>query len=350
LYLEGAQIFYLFAARVVLDHARRESFAIEQYVVFLQEEMEGDNDRLRRAVDELVPEGVAGKLLTNARRLAKWSGAAPRLHPAWSTSFCTATEETPFLVIQFSSAEGDATQSIAAYKAAVSRVDAALLLASSSDSLFRCLIQVVKADHDTIVLIATRRSDEKDDYDEVRSSDLLRFVAQLRAYRPLLLHCSHSSDARRSPRSLTAALSSPLMEWRVVLSSGPLMGSVVGTSSLSFEFYGAPLSRAMYLCRHVMEWGSVFATDRFLHLASLHRSRSSSTAAASKLGGKPPSTDRSAPPHSAAVSAASESRSQLLRTLPILPIRMCTHSAKLRGSFLPPDALSVYRSLVDSLV
>jgi hypothetical protein len=194
-----------------------------------------------------------------------------------------------------------------------------LAYAASASCPFRQQLQVVKADDDKVMFTAVRWSDDRDDYDEIRSHDVLAFSVDVaraieryldRRYRRVprpsktrhdLSASGRSASSRHvgrvmsvrggladatqqaiasgssrqlgvpvAPAEIDAAAAdearhhpahSSAPAFRVVAATGPLMGSVVGVSSLSFEYYGAWVSRAMGLLSDV-EWGSIVATER----------------------------------------------------------------------------------------
>ncbi|CUG93586.1 transmembrane protein, putative [Bodo saltans] len=389
-----AHIVYSYLMQWMMEHSRRESFALERHVGILKEEQERDFQDLLKTLTDMVPRGVAGNLVRRAKQ---------RL----STSFCTATEETPFLLIQLrddgtgnkvgpsvkvgahepsyasgtiesmqlnappsivgrlgsgSSAEVGAAVGLVRVGSAgvvTNRAIAAQLLevvqmeghearaeqralatlqlvqfvleyAASAACPFQKQLQVVKADHDTIrshdVLAfsvdvakavegyldkryrrvpaphgnkpirspgetsertlghpednAPRRM--KADVARSLSRDAGSLTLRLANFNEDNVNCVTTSHRTRGgEKNIADATMMPrnnyVPAFRVVAATGPLMGSVVGVTSLSFEYYGAWVGRAMGLLGDV-EWGSIVATERvynfhrlFVEAASLGR-------------------------------------------------------------------------------
>lgn len=176
--------------------------------------------------------------------------------------------DCPFLAARRQSVSGQPSPpgcDAEAYAAMSARIQSVLEAASGATSNFRDAVQTVKADYDTVMFVATKLADDKDDFDEVRADWMMTFAVHLAEG---VLSSSSSSAGRERANA----------DFRILVGSGPLMGAVVGSSSaLAFEYFGSWAIRGMRVLE-LLEWGSVAATERSYELHRLLVSRDSSEA------------------------------------------------------------------------
>ncbi|CUG90711.1 transmembrane protein, putative, partial [Bodo saltans] len=245
LFLEAVFVVVAFAYRLIVDINQRNTFAAAKQLELLKEEIAGDYQRLHDALEVTIPEGIAGRLVTKARNRSEHIAVKQRVHPIWSTSFGTSTDETPFVVVELASdvelgdvscareleptvltAHGalDAANAQAdAPAAALLHIKAKMDMVTSLNALckrgFEGRVQCMKATDNVILFCATPSQRAKSGPskgrllppDEQRASDVLSFA--VRATRIL-----------RAQQHASVAGGGVAVHHRVVVGSGYLMG------------------------------------------------------------------------------------------------------------------------------
>ncbi|CUG90707.1 Hypothetical protein, putative, partial [Bodo saltans] len=210
-----------------------------------------------------------------------------RVHPIWSTSFGTSTDETPFVVVELATCTNakdvaplhDAATIEDASVSVLSHIKAKMDMVTSLNALnalckrgFEGRVQCMKATDNVILFCATPSQRAKSGPskgrllppDEQRASDVLSFA--VRATRIL-----------RAQQHASVAGGGVAVHHRVVVGSGYLMGAVVGRVGVSFDYYGSSMARALKLLE-LLDWGSVAATKRLVFLHRLDKAMLSTSA------------------------------------------------------------------------
>lgn len=263
IFIESIGSIYTLVYRLLIDYASRTQFALEKQAEFLRQDLEKDFLRLESALAQTVPEGIAGRLVRNARRRNEAATHRRRVHPLWSTSFGTSTEEVPFVLVKvdyasiLSMGEVSALESVSRLLSLIAAVGCAC-----DAPRWKKRIRLVKVSQDTLMLCAPAPpSTSANGEDEQRASDSLAFALfELpRVFQEECLEWGKSTYEASPVGGLSR------VAWKAVAGSGYLTGAAIGRLGVTFEYYGSAVAAAAGLLDQ-LPWNSLAVTSKVVHL------------------------------------------------------------------------------------
>lgn len=251
------------------QYVDRQGFIAAAKLEILRQETCENYSQLETVIGHLMPPSVAAELVQRYRHrhedddpskrrtllapsadnddahTIQGGGGLQQLHPDHNTDFSTNTRETVFGIIELQCRKDVATDSRARLQH----------LLCAQKLIEQCItgspLEVVKATLTCVVLTARRIHCES----EVQSYQLCCLANRV-------CRMLHSALPRHGDGTF-------IVEHRMVLHSGPLVGAIVGRNSAAFDLYGGSLCKAKALIRNI-QWGSCLATSRIVRSCLTH--------------------------------------------------------------------------------
>jgi hypothetical protein len=228
-----------FAFHVLLAHQSRAAFGVKEELRALQEDLTAKYLELEAVLKQITSSAIASEMVERMQRFGA-RRTQPResflvdgsqLNPLASRDNATTATDVAFVLLDFAS---NATSSAAA-NAHRHLKDACEATSTASPHV---AVEVIKATLTTAFVCAIPRGDMDSGAIDCMKC-LMTFAATF----------AKSKD-QFAP-----------MVFRMLIHVGPLIGAVLGTSAISFEFYGGSVEHARAMMREV-PWGRVAATER----------------------------------------------------------------------------------------
>jgi hypothetical protein len=231
--------------RLFLDRVQRNEYETSQAVLLQKSELDEGYHQLEKILEDIAPAGVEAELLRRQAR-SRAVAAVGHCHPLRSTASATSTYDAAFAVIGLKRAPSLSTgEQHVRYQQQHEAVTTAL-------KSFGDLVTLVKSVGD-VVLVSAHGSD---------SSSLAE-----------LSHLMISSMGAVSQQLCRVGdLESAQSSFRIFIGAGQTMGTILGSQSQAFEWYGGEVAFALHLLTSPgtpLEWGSCVTSSRIAQSCSI---------------------------------------------------------------------------------